>query len=196
MYINISIQSFFPLPPLSEQQLIVSEIEKIFAQIDLLEQNKTDLQAAIKQAKSKILDLAIYGKLIPQDTNDEHESNLKRSKLEEGDLLISIAGTLGKVGFVKKSDLPMNTNQAIAFVRLQKNIFNNMFLKYSIESPSINSNLLSKTKATSIPNLTLEMISDCLIPLPSLAEQQRIVSKIEEIFAILDRISNELGTDI
>lgn len=196
MYINISIQSFFLLPPLSEQQLIVAEIEKIFAQIDLLEQNKTDLQTAIKQAKSKILDLAIYGKLIPQDTNDEHESNLKRSKLEEGDLLISIAGTLGKVGFVKKSDLPMNTNQAIAFVRLQKNIFNNMFLKYSIESPSINSNLLSKTKATSIPNLTLEMISDCLIPLPSLAEQQRIVSKIEEIFAILDRISNELGTDI
>lgn len=162
----------------------------------MLEQNKTDLQTAIKQAKSKILDLAIYGKLIPQDTNDEHESNLKRSKLEEGDLLISIAGTLGKVGFVKKSDLPMNTNQAIAFVRLQKNIFNNMFLKYSIESPSINSNLLSKTKATSIPNLTLEMISDCLIPLPSLAEQQRIVSKIEEIFAILDRISNELGIDI
>ncbi|MBO5100436.1 MAG: restriction endonuclease subunit S [Treponema sp.] len=186
----------FPLQPLAEQQLIVAEIEKIFAQIDLLEQNKTDLQTAIKQAKSKILDLAIYGKLIPQDTNDEHESNLKRSKLEEGDLLISIAGTLGKVGFVKKSDLPMNTNQAIAFVRLQKNIFNNMFLKYSIESPSINSNLLSKTKATSIPNLTLEMISDCLIPLPSLAEQQRIVSKIEEIFAILDRISNELGTDI
>ena len=89
----------------------------------MLEQNKTDLQTAIKQAKSKILDLAIYGKLIPQDTNDEHESNLKRSKLEEGDLLISIAGTLGKVGFVKKSDLPMNTNQAIAFVRLQKKYF-------------------------------------------------------------------------
>ncbi|WP_419654062.1 restriction endonuclease subunit S [Campylobacter lanienae] len=60
----------------------------------------------------------------------------------------------------------------------------------------MNSNLLSKTKVTSIPNLTLEMISDCLIPLPPLSEQQRIVSKIEEIFAILDRISNELGTDI
>lgn len=40
------------------------------------------------------------------------------------------------------------------------------------------------------------MISDCLIPLPPLAEQQRIVSKIEEIFAILDRISSELGADI
>ncbi|WP_086224509.1 restriction endonuclease subunit S [Campylobacter devanensis] len=65
-----------------------------------------------------------------------------------------------------------------------------------MESPSINSNLLSKTKVTSIPNLTLEMISDCLIPLPPLAKQQRIVSKIEEIFAILDRINSELGADI
>ncbi|WP_369126178.1 restriction endonuclease subunit S [Campylobacter devanensis] len=60
----------------------------------------------------------------------------------------------------------------------------------------MNSNLLSKTKVTSIPNLTLEMISDCLIPLPPLAKQQRIVSKIEEIFAILDRINSELGADI
>ena len=68
-----------PLPPLAEQQLIVSEIEKIFAQIDLLEQNKTDLQTAIKQAKSKILDLAIHGKLVPQDPNDEPaEELLKR----------------------------------------------------------------------------------------------------------------------
>lgn len=40
------------------------------------------------------------------------------------------------------------------------------------------------------------MISDCLIPLPPLVKQQRIVSKIEEIFAILDRINSELGTDI
>ena len=43
-------ECFIPLPPLSEQQLIVAEIEKIFAQIDLLEHNKTDLQTAIKQA--------------------------------------------------------------------------------------------------------------------------------------------------
>lgn len=42
----------------------------------------------------------------------------------------------------------------------------------------------------------LEMISDCLIPIPPLSEQTRIVAKIEEIFAILDRISSELGADI
>lgn len=119
---------------------------------------------------------------------EEHEGNLKRSILIEGDLLISIAGTLGKVGFVTKADLPMNTNQAIAFVRLHKDIFDNKYLKYAIESPFVNAELLTKTKVTSIPNLTLEIISNCLTPLPpTFDEQQRIVNRIETMFAKLDQ---------
>ena len=69
----------FPLPPLAEQEQIVSLIKTIFFQIEILEQNKTELQDAIKQTKSKILDLAIHGKLVPQDPNDEpSEQLLKR----------------------------------------------------------------------------------------------------------------------
>ena len=60
-----------PLPPLVEQQRIVTEIEKWFALIDQIEQGKVNLQTTIKQIKSKILDLAIHGKLVPQDPNDE-----------------------------------------------------------------------------------------------------------------------------
>ena len=60
-----------PLPPLTEQYRIVAEIEKWFALIDQIEQGKADLQTAIKQTKSKILDLSIHGKLVPQDPNDE-----------------------------------------------------------------------------------------------------------------------------
>ena len=60
-----------PLPPLAEQQRIVAEIERWFALIDIIENGKDDLQATIKQAKSKILDLAIHGKLVPQDPDDE-----------------------------------------------------------------------------------------------------------------------------
>ena len=60
-----------PLPPLSEQQRIVKEIERWFALIEQIEQSKADLQTIIKQTKSKILDLAIHGKLVPQDLNDE-----------------------------------------------------------------------------------------------------------------------------
>jgi type I restriction enzyme S subunit len=62
---------FFPLPPLAEQQRIVAEVEKWFALIDELEANKEDLRDYIKQVKSKVLDLAIHGKLVPQDPNDE-----------------------------------------------------------------------------------------------------------------------------
>ena len=60
-----------PLPPAVEQQRIVAEVEKWFALIDELEVNKEELKEYIKQVKSKVLDLAIHGKLVPQDPNDE-----------------------------------------------------------------------------------------------------------------------------
>ena len=68
---EIIVNTFISLPPLSEQQRIVMEIEKWFSLIDQIEHGKDDLQSIIKQAKSKILDLAIHGKLVPQDPNDE-----------------------------------------------------------------------------------------------------------------------------
>ena len=65
-----------PLPPLAEQQRIVEEIERWFKLIDIIEQGKADLQTTITQTKNKILDLAIHGKLVPQDPNDEPASEL------------------------------------------------------------------------------------------------------------------------
>ena len=60
-----------PLPPIEEQKRIVEEVNRLFGIIDAMERGKSDLQTCIKQAKSKILDLAIHGKLVPQDPNDE-----------------------------------------------------------------------------------------------------------------------------
>lgn len=71
----------FGIPPLAEQKRIVAEIDRWFKWIDELEQNQQDLHIAIKQAKSKILDLAIHGKLVPQDPNDE---SLPVSEIHEG----------------------------------------------------------------------------------------------------------------
>ena len=72
-------QVLFPLPPIKTQEKIVESIEESFSQIDILDNEKSDLQTAIKQAKSKILELAIHGKLVPQDPNDEPaEELLKR----------------------------------------------------------------------------------------------------------------------
>ena len=64
-------QMGFPLPPLTEQQRIVTEIEHWFALLGQIEKGKLDLQNIIKQTKSKVLDIAIHGKLVPQDPNEE-----------------------------------------------------------------------------------------------------------------------------
>ena len=86
-------QVLFPLPPLAEQKRIVTAIGAIFTQIELLEQNKVDLQTAVKQAKSKILDLAIRGKLVPQYPADEPASVMleklraeKEAKIAAGEI--------------------------------------------------------------------------------------------------------------
>ena len=76
LYISVLANLQFPLPSTEEQCRIVTEIDKWFALIDIIESGKTDLQATIKQTKSKILDLAIHGKLVPQDPNDEPVSEL------------------------------------------------------------------------------------------------------------------------
>ena len=65
-----------PIPPLKEQVRIVAELERLFAIIDSIENSKCNLQESIRVAKSKILDLAVHGKLVLQDPNDEPASEL------------------------------------------------------------------------------------------------------------------------
>ena len=65
-----------PIPPTAEQKRIIAEIEKRFALIDQIEQAENSICTTITQAKSKILNLAIQGKLVPQDPADEPASEL------------------------------------------------------------------------------------------------------------------------
>ena len=72
------VETLIPIPPRPEQVRIVNIIENWFAIIDKIEQEQVDLTCAIKQTKSKILDIAIHGKLVPQDPNDEPAIDLLR----------------------------------------------------------------------------------------------------------------------
>ena len=287
----------FTLPPLNEQQRILNAVHTATSLIESIEKANDNLIRDIDKTKAKILDLAIRGKLVPQDSNDEpasvlleriraekeelikqgkikrskkesvifkgsdnsyyqdlpsnwikirlstiseiitkgttprggkvaysqsgigflraeniagydkldlsnlnyvdeesHNNYLKRSILKENDILITIAGTLGRTAIVPQQALPLNTNQAVAIVRLVNNrLINVKYLVYALNSPIIKSDLLAKSVDMAIPNLSLENIADCNISLPPLVEQKRIVDEIEKIFAILDDIANQVA---
>ena len=122
---------------------------------------------------------------VSKISEDEHENYLKRSKLEDKDVLFSIAGTIGDTAIVKKEHLPMNINQAIALIR-PKNILNTFFLKYSLLS-IISQNTKDKQRGGAIKNISLGDIKDLNYPLPPLEEQKRIVAKLDILFAKIDK---------
>ena len=124
-------------------------------------------------------------KCIDEDT---HLGFLQRSVLEANDVLITIAGTLGRTAIVREEDLPLNANQAVSLIRLvAPTEINLIYLVYALNSPELQAYLTKQKKVTAIPNLTLEIIENCLLPLPPLAEQKRIVAKIEELLPLIDR---------
>ena len=91
------------LPPLEEQKRILVEINRLFDLIYKLELGKADLATIVKQAKTKILDLAIHGKLVPQDPSDEPASELLKRINPKAELTCD-NGQYGKVTF----EIPYN----------------------------------------------------------------------------------------
>jgi type I restriction enzyme S subunit len=282
-----------PIPPIQEQQRIIATVNDLLSKVDSIDADSEAISNLIAQAKSKILDLAIRGQLVPQDPEDEpasvllerireekdelirqgkikrdkkesvifkgednsyyenlpsswawatlgmisqlvtkgttprggnvayaesgigflraenikgfdqlslenlkyvdeetHNNFLKRSILQSGDVLITIAGTLGRTAIVSTNDLPLNTNQAIAIVRpVSAELINIKYIVYALNAEHISKTLLHQEVAMAIPNLSLENISDCSIPIPPLEEQNRIVMFIENAFKLIDNIT-------
>ena len=77
-----------PVPPVEEQKRIVDSIDSVLSLIEQIESHKQNLSSQIDNIKSKILDLAIRGKLVPQDPNDEPASVLLERIREEKEELI------------------------------------------------------------------------------------------------------------
>ena len=252
-----------PLPPLSEQHRIVEKIEELLALVDDLETNKTDLQSYIKQAKSKVLEMAVRGELVPQNPEDEPASVLlerikkeqKSSKskgkttehnthyeeelpfdipenwaltrmenicqLLDGEKkqgvelpYLDVKFLRGKIeGEIKESGkyIPKNThlilvdgeNSGEIFKAQQDgyqgstlkilNISEEICKKYIFYILKKEQKLFKESKTGSaIPHLNKKLFNDLLIFLPPLAEQHRIVEKIEHIFAVLEELEENI----
>lgn len=264
------IESFaFPLPPLAEQQRIVEKIQEAFAEIDSIENNKELLKTHIKQARQKILDLAIHGKLVPQNKADEpaivlleritrdnphyekltdipfeipeswewiklmnvcedfivpqrdkpteFTGNIPWCRIEdiEGKYLNGsrshqlvtkeladkmnmhlcpkgtvISACSASIGNQAITAVDCYTNQTFIGIVCNKTLLFNEYLYYFLESQS--KKLKEMGKGTTIGYISRKKYEDYAFPLPPLAEQKRIVNKIEEIFASLNEISLHL----
>lgn len=114
-----------------------------------------------------------------------HE-NLEKFKIIPQDILMAMTGgTVGKSLFVEHMDEDMLLNQRVAIIRN-----NGQFAPYIdnvVKSPHIKSFINEKKNSTN-DNISMGDINSFLIPLPPLAEQQRIVAKIEELFAEIDKL--------
>ena len=259
-----SIRPFdLPLPPLSEQHRIVAEIKRWFALIDQIEQGKADLQTIIKQTKSKILGLAIHGKLVPQAPNDEpaiellkrinpdftpcdnghypvgwietilgelfshntgkalnssnkegifkdylttsnvywnkfdftaikqmpfKESELNKCTVTKGDLLVCEGGDIGRSA-IWNYDYDICIQNHIHRLRPKIDL---CVPFYYYTFAYLKENNLIGGKGIGLLGLSSNALHKIEMPLPPLAEQQRIVQKIEELFSVLDNIQNAL----
>ena len=105
-------------------------------------------------------------------SEEEHLGSLKRSILFEGDILFSIAGTLGRTAIVRNNVLPANTNQAIAIIRGYK--LDAYFLLVVLSGEVVKDYIRKNPTVGAQPNLSLEQVSSLKIQAPSIEEQRSI----------------------
>ncbi|MEH6995881.1 restriction endonuclease subunit S [Neobacillus drentensis] len=125
-------------------------------------------------------------------TEEVHEK-LARSKMQEGDILVSIAGNLGRVAIVTNDILPANTNQAIAIVRFNNsNNYNLKYIFYYLKGFAIKKYIKLVSTTGAQPNLSLKQVGEFEIALPPEKEQ----CKIAEILTCFDNAIKKTETII
>jgi type I restriction enzyme, S subunit len=120
--------------------------------------------------------------------SDECNKTLNRSQLREGDVLFSIAGALGRTALVPKSILPANTNQALAIIRLKRNIaMDKRFLLLALKTSVTMEQVEKYRGGVAQQNLSLGQLKNFEIPNIPLSNQQRIVAILDQAFAEIEQ---------
>ena len=134
----------------------------------------TDSGVNFIKAESVTLDGQIDASVFAHIDEETHKK-LKRSQIQEGDILFSIAGMkLGKSAVVKSQHVPANTNQAVAIIRADRSKALSDFLHYHFLNPNHYRYVNAITAQAAQPNINLKQVGDLPIALPSLPKQQRI----------------------
>lgn len=132
------------------------------------------------------------GKIIPEMIDFIDESThrlLRRSQLQVDDLLVSIAGVLGKIGQVREGDSPANTNQALAIVRLKKRAhINRNFLFWYLRGENIQKQILDISVQGAQANISLQNVRDFQIVQPEEGEQLTIAETLSDTDALIESL--------
>jgi type I restriction enzyme S subunit len=134
----------------------------------------------------KIESISLTGQFIEEKfahISPECHADLRRSQLQVGDILFSIAGALGRTAFVTEDLLPANTNQALAIIRLKSDPnLSSEFVRKALETGFVLEQVEKFKGGVAQQNLSLAQVRDFNIPIPPLPEQRRIVAILNEAF--------------
>jgi type I restriction enzyme S subunit len=119
---------------------------------------------------------------------------LKRSKIQEGDILITIAGTIGRIGYVTKEILPANTNQAIGIMRADIKQISPFFLYCLFNTSEVKNDFDSRVVHAVQPNLSLGEIGDIEFKMPSQKKLLDGMKEIEPLFEKKNQNTNQIKT--
>lgn len=126
---------------------------------------------------------------ISEETHDK----LKRSQLKSGDILFSMAGVyLGKTAILRERDVPANTNQAVALIRVNPKKCNREYIYYFLNLPAIVKSVNSMTAQAAQPNINLRQIGNIPIVLPPQEVQDRVVAVISPYDELIENNQRQI----
>jgi type I restriction enzyme S subunit len=127
--------------------------------------------------------------------SESSSSKLGRSELEKGDVLITIAGTIGRIGYINKH-VKANCNQAVAFIRLDLDKIDPLWLCFTLQSEKYQKIFLDFIVGGAIPNINLQQISSIEIPDIPIELQREIAQNITAQLIEIERIKTAINTSL